>query len=111
MTARFLYTFAMQLTFLFLSVQFWGFFWLFILFFACFLLVHVLRVFLWGIAFQKQSKTPPPRKKEEEIAAAKDEKQPSSAKREEEPQPVYYIVERKRRSKCSYTPPKQINFK
>jgi hypothetical protein len=110
MTARFLYTFAMQLTFLFLSVQFWGFFWLFILFFACFLLVHVLRVFLWGIAFQKQSKTPPPRKKEEEIAA-KDEKQPSSAKREEEPQPVYYIVERKRRSKCSYTPPKQINFK
>jgi hypothetical protein len=110
MTARFLYTFAMQLTFLFLSVQFWGFFWLFILFFACFLLVHVLRVFLWGIAFQKQSKTPPPRKKEEEIAA-KDEKQPSSAKREEEPQPVYYIVERKRRSKCSYTPPKQIHFK
>lgn len=68
-----------------------GILYLFLTFAICFILVHVAKLAMLGI---KSLKKPP------EI-----EKEP-----EPKPEPVYYIVERKR-TKKSYSNPKEFEFK
>lgn len=60
-------------------------------FLACFILVHFIKLAVLGLRFIKR----PP----------EEEKKP-----EPKPEPVYYIVEKKR-TKKSYSSPKEIQFK
>lgn len=71
--------------------MFWGILYLFLTFLICFILVHLIKLAYLGIKSLK---------KPQEV-----EKKP-----EPKPEPVYYIVERKR-TKKSYSNPKEIEFK
>lgn len=74
-----------------------GLLYLFLIFLFSFAVVHILKLALVG--FLSLKKQPP----EEE------EKKPEP-KPEKKPEPVYYIVEKKR-TKKSYSKPKEIQFK
>lgn len=64
------------------------------IFFACFVLVHILK--LARIGYRTRAKKLPP----------------EEPKKEEKTEPVYYIVERKKkRAKAEYSEPKRIHFK
>ena len=69
-----------------------GLLYLFLTFAICFILVHVLRLAYLGL---KGLKKEPPKEKEKPTP---------------KPEPVYYIVEKKR-SRKSYSEPREINFK
>ena len=71
--------------------MFLGILYLFLTFLICFILVHLVKLAYIGI---KSLKKPPEEK----------------PKPEPKPEPVYYIVEKKR-SKKTYTDPKEIKFK
>lgn len=71
--------------------MFIGILYLFLTFLFCFILVHVVKLAILGV---NSLKKPP---KTEEKPAPK-------------PEPVYYIVEKKR-TKKSYSNPKEIEFK
>ena len=80
-----------------------GILYLAILFFACFVAVHMAKLAWRGLKSvrQRQEKKP-------------DQEEPPEKKKEKpkEPQPVYYIVEKKRaRSKPTYSAPREIKFK
>ncbi len=68
-----------------------GFLYLLLTFLACFILVHFVKLAFLGWQYIKKPAEP--------------EKKP-----EPKPEPVYYIVEKKRTRK-SYTAPKEIQFK
>ncbi len=72
-----------------------GILYLFILFAACFVVVHMVKLAWMGLksSRRKPEKKPEPEKKE----------QPK-------PQPVYYIVEKKRARKANYSSPREIKF-
>ncbi|MBQ8296076.1 MAG: hypothetical protein IJX87_06590 [Clostridia bacterium] len=81
-----------------------GFFLLIVLFFLCFLGVHIAQLAKLGWSVQKKTaekpKTPPPEPQKEKAPPPKAQ------------EPVYYIVERKqKRSKARYSEPKEIRFK
>ena len=72
-----------------------GILYLAILFIACFVFVHMVKLAAIGLKSLRQK----PEKPQEE-------------KKEAAPQPVYYIVEKKRsRSKANYSAPREIKFK
>lgn len=71
--------------------MFIGVLYLFLTFLFCFILVHVIKLAYLGIRYMK--KPPEPEKKPEP-----------------KPEPVYYIVEKKR-TKKSYSNPKEFEFK
>ncbi len=71
--------------------MFKGLLYLFLTFLFCFILVHLIKLAYIGIVSGK--KPPEPEKKPEP-----------------KPEPVYYIVEKKR-TKKSYSNPKEIEFK
>lgn len=68
-----------------------GLLYLFLTFLFCFILVHLIKLAYLGMVYMKK----PPA----------EEKKP-----EPKPEPVYYIVEKKR-SKKTYSNPKEIEFK
>ncbi len=73
-----------------------GILYLAILFIACFVFVHMVKLAAIGLKSVRQ----------------KPEKKPAEEKKEKPPQPVYYIVEKKRsRSKANYSAPREIKFK
>ena len=87
-----------------------GFFWLCVMFAACFSFVHITLSVLGSVK-------PKPAKKE--IAASNSPepekvKQKKTAPEKEQPQkapePVYYIVEKATRKKSKYSTPKRIKF-
>ena len=71
--------------------MFMGILYLLLTFIACFILVHFIKLAYMGIKYVKRPPEP--------------EKKP-----EPKPEPVYYIVERKR-TKKSYSNPKEFEFK
>lgn len=71
--------------------MFMGVLYLFLTFLFCFILVHVIKLTYLGIKYMKK---PPDIEK----------------KPEPKPEPVYYIVEKKR-TKKSYSNPKEFEFK
>ena len=79
-----------------------GIFGLLVLFILSFFAVHIIK--LARIGYRAQNPPPPPVPKREEV---KKETLPKQSLGE----PVYYIVERKRRTKSSYSAPKEIRFK
>ena len=83
-----------------------GIVWLTLLFFGCFVLVHLARLVHFGRKYQKQSSRTPEKTQTPSPPAEKKTppQQPSG-------EPIYYIVERKRRLKSNYGEPKQIKFK
>ena len=88
------------------ATPFWGIFWLVILFIFCFLFVHTARLARLGLKYRAEKRTQtaeekPPEKKEETKQA------PAQTTQE----PIYYIVERKKKTRASYSEPKQIRFK
>lgn len=74
--------------------MFIGILYLFLTFLICFILVHLIKLAYLGILSLKEP--PPPPQKEEKPTP--------------KPEPVYYIVEKKR-TKKSYSDPKEIQFK
>lgn len=90
-----------------------GIFWLIFLFLFCFFGVHIAKLAKLGRKYQRQqdggTKTDKPDEKnvvQKEQNAQQKPSPPQSAG-----EPIYYIVERKRRSKSSFSPPKEIKFK
>ena len=79
-----------------------GFFWLCVLFAACFSTVHITLSIL-------QPAKRKPADKEMATAETPPEKK-ESTKTEKQPEPVYYIVEKTKRKKQSYSKPKRIKF-
>ena len=77
-----------------------------LLFVLCFSLVHLARLVKFGWKYQTEHQTKPSKEQTEQKPVQEPPKQEQKT-----PAPVYYIVERKRRSKTSYTEPKQIRFK
>ena len=80
-----------------------GILYLAILFAACFVVVHVVKLAWIGLKSvrERNDKNPEP-----------EEKKPEKKSDEKESKPVYYIVEKKRsRSKASYSAPREIKFK
>ncbi|HIQ66579.1 MAG TPA: hypothetical protein IAB25_05905 [Candidatus Coproplasma stercoravium] len=74
-----------------------GILYLAILFVACFVFVHMVKLAVIG--FKSVRKKP-------------EEKPQPEPEKKKEPQPVYYIVEKKRaRSKATYSKPREIKFK
>ena len=78
-----------------------GVLWLVLLFSACFLGVHIVRLVKFGWLYQKKEAPPKPTEEKKEKAP---EPKPSA-------EPVYYIVERKRKTRQNYGEPKEIRFK
>ena len=79
-----------------------GFFWLCVLFAACFSTVHITLSILQPAKRKSADK---------EMATAEtppEKKEPP--KTEKPPEPVYYIVEKTKRKKQSYSKPKRIKF-
>ncbi|MBQ8291470.1 MAG: hypothetical protein IJX88_03040 [Clostridia bacterium] len=72
-----------------------------ILFIFCFLGVHILHLARLGLKYQAN----PKEKKEEKP------KEEQKAPAEQPQEPIYYIVERKKKTRSSYSEPKQIRFK
>lgn len=78
--------------------MFIGILYLFLTFLFCFILVHLIKLAYLGIlSLKKPRGTEKPQEKLQEKPAPK-------------PEPVYYIVEKKRTRK-SYSNPKEIEFK
>ncbi len=82
-----------------------GIFWLVLLFAICFFAVHLCKLARWGQRYRKAQKgetnenpLPTPPKQE-------------TPERDTSQEPIYYIVERKKRTKSSFSTPKQIRFK
>jgi hypothetical protein len=107
-----------------LSASASGAFWLIFLFVACFLGVHTVRLAKIGWKYRKgesaeDKKSLPPSRERESSPRPQAPAEPPLEKQESAPprsgsapEPVYYIVERKRRrSRDSYSPPKEIKFK
>jgi hypothetical protein len=82
-----------------------GALWCVLILIVCFFFVHLFRLAKFGWLYQnkpqKNQATPP----EEKAKPKKDASTPTAQ------EPVYYIVERKKRTKSSYSEPKQIRFK
>lgn len=87
---------------------FLGIFWILFLFTFCFFAVHFIKLAQIGGKQLKASKTPPATKEEPPKKAEEKKQTPPS---ESEREPIYYIVERKRKSKSSFSAPKEIRFK
>ena len=105
------YTFRMNAFTSLLSAHTWlGILWLFLLFGACFLLVHIARLVKFGWKYHKGNDAP---------ASSTEPAKPAKPPEKEKPtptgnppqEPIYYIVEKKRRAKTSFGEPKQIRFK
>ena len=79
-----------------------GFFWLCVLFFACFSTVHI------ALSVLQSVKQKPPEKEVATTAEPTEEKE--KPKTDKPPEPVYYIVEKTRRKKQGYSKPKRIKF-
>lgn len=79
----------------------YGILWLVFLFLACFFGVHIARLVRFGWLYQKKKDEPKPTEEKKEKTP---EPKPSA-------EPVYYIVERKRKTRQSYSEPKEIRFK
>lgn len=77
-----------------------GVLWLILLFIVCFCGVHIARLVRFGWLYQKKNEPKPSEEKKEKAPEPK----PSA-------EPVYYIVERKRKTRQSYSEPKEIRFK
>ena len=95
---------------LLLSSPFLGVLWLVLLFLLCFFFVHFIRLAQFGQNWRKLND----RKNEEKAQnEEKNSSQENEKKTPPEPsgEPIYYIVERKRRTKSSFSEPKQIRFK
>lgn len=74
-----------------------GLLYLILIFLACFIIVHTVKLAVIGVkSLRKKPETP----------KEKPEKKP-----EKKPEPVYYIVEKKRAKRSSYSTPKEIKFK
>ena len=79
-----------------------GMIWTFLMFLICFVGTHVVILTQLGWEAQQQKSKPTTEIKAEE----------KKAPPEKQAEPIYYIVERKtRRSKPTYSEPKQIDFK
>ena len=115
MTKEILYTFLMNY-FQLLTSTISGIFAVTFVFLFSFFCVHVFRLAKLGRKYQKQTQktndsptsatpnaTPNPQTTNESP-----KEKPSQSKAEE---PIYYIVERKKRTKSSFSKPKQIRFK
>ena len=72
-----------------------GLVYLLLTFFACFAVVHIIKLTVVGFLSVKRKKPP---------------EQPPPKKPEVKKEPVYYIVERKR-AKKTYSEPREIKFK
>lgn len=102
-----------------LSASASGAFWLLFLFFVCFFGVHTVRLAKLGWKYRKQPPAAPSEKKPAGVRLpSRAEALPGTRRREPPqapaptPEPVYYIVERKRRkTRDSYSPPREIRFK
>ena len=100
-----------------------GAFWLIFLFVVCFLGVHLVRLAKIGWKYQKDrndtNRPPQPSERTREDSSSRAGNPPDAPQPEKKdepakgpPEPVYYIVERKRkRTRDSYSPPKEIKFK
>ena len=94
-----------------------GILWLTLLFILCFLAIHVAKLARIGKRHLKDDNQKPQEKSGENVSSSpqKTPTQPTSSAPSVSPQssaePVYYIVERKRRTKSSFSEPKQIKFK
>ncbi len=88
------------------TTPFWGIFWLIILFIFCFLFVHTARLARLGLRYRAEKNATPA---EEKPPEPKEEKKQAPAQTTQEP--IYYIVERKKKTRASYSEPKQIRFK
>ncbi len=86
---------------------FLGIFWLLFLFGFCFFTVHLVRLARIGQRHLRQVQKPPEQKPP---VKAEKEKEKTPAQ-EPAREPIYYIVERKRKSKSSFSEPKEIRFK
>lgn len=95
MTTKKLYTFLM-------NDAIFGILGLLVLFILSFFAVHIIKLAKIGYRAQKTPTQPKPKREE-----VKKEAPPKQSLGE----PVYYIVERKRRTKSSYSAPKEIRFK
>lgn len=99
-TEKILYTTAMKIFHLLAFSPIVGGFWLLMLFFLSFLLVHLL-LFAKAGWEAKLGKKPQTNKTE----------QPAPPPEKKAPEPVYYIVEKKKkRPKNTYSPPREIHF-
>jgi uncharacterized protein (DUF58 family) len=85
-----------------------GVFSILLLFVLCFLLVHTVRLARLGLKYHAEGEEADDEEKSEEKKTEKQEKQ---APAENPQEPIYYIVERKKRTRASYSEPKQIRFK
>ena len=81
-----------------------------LLFLFSFFIVHLVLLARLGLLYQQE--------KSREEQAITEDKSPDNDKTAESndqdtptPEPVYYIVEKKRKTKASYSTPKQIKFK
>ena len=81
------------------------------LFVFCFLLVHTARLARLGLKYHAEQEDADDQHETEEAKTEKDEKQQKQAPADTPQEPIYYIVERKKRTRASYSEPKQINFK
>ncbi len=73
-----------------------GILYLFILFIACFIAVHAVKLALLGLKSLRRT----------------EEKKPGPQEKPERPEPVYYIVEKKqKRRRQEYRAPREIKFK
>lgn len=81
-----------------------GILWCVLLFFFCFLGVHIARLVRFGFKYKNLQENPQP-KPPEKTEEKKSPPPPSGA------EPVYYIVERKRKTRSSFSEPKEIRFK
>jgi hypothetical protein len=83
------------------------------LFALCFVGVHLVLLARLGVLYRQE---------EEEVQSSeRPNEQPKAPEKKEEPaqpppsnappKPIYYIVEKKRKTKASYSAPKQIKFK
>ena len=88
----------------FLAPQYLGAIWLVILFLLCFFAVHFIQLARLGQRWRKEQE----KNSQPKPAPQQEEKQAPPKNAEE---PIYYIVERKRRTKSSFSEPKQIRFK
>ena len=69
----------------------------FLVFFICFLFIHIVKLIKFGWLYKKQNVP-----KKQSLSPKKEEKPPD---------PIYYLVERKKPRKTPYKKPKEIRFK
>ena len=90
-------------SFLSISLPWMGLLWLIIAFALIFLGVHGAKIFLLGLTIFKRNKNAP--------SPSPETKEKTPPKSTDGAEPVYYIVEKKKRTKSSYSLPKEIKFK